>query len=100
MALHTETPAVTDFARRQHHVATRVSTAATSVRSDIASLAGTFGLIGADFLAAVAVVVDNQARRLETTAARYQSLSTTSTDAAERYNSTDEKGKRSLEVRV
>lgn len=100
MALHTESTAVSDFARGQQIAADRVSTAASSVRSGTASLAPTFGLIGAEFLAAVTYVVDNQAQRLDTTASRHQTLSSTSTDARTRYTATDDAARRGLEVRV
>ncbi|MFW0791012.1 type VII secretion target [Gordonia sp. CPCC 205333] len=100
MALHTESTAVADFARGQQFAATRLSSTAASARSDVSSLVGTFGLIGADFLAAVAYVVGNHANRMESSAARYQSLSTTSTEANQRYTSTDDTAKRGLEVRV
>ncbi|NMO01051.1 hypothetical protein HH308_07460 [Gordonia sp. TBRC 11910] len=100
MALHTDSTALTQFARGQQLAAARVSGAAGSARSDVASLASTFGLIGADFLAALAYVVDNQAQRFDAAASRHQSLSTTTSDADRRYTSTDDTAKRSLEVQV
>lgn len=100
MALHTETTAVADFARGQQLAADRVATASTAVRSDTASLTPTFGLIGAEFLAALSYIIDNQAQRLDTAASRHQALSTTSADARAGYTATDDAARRGLQVRV
>ncbi len=100
MALNTETTAVTEFARGQLAAAARVAAAAVGVRSDVAPLVPTFGLIGAEFLAAVVLVVDNHARRYDASSAQHASLGDSAHDAARRYGNTDSVAAQSLGVAV
>ncbi|MGV9710513.1 type VII secretion target [Gordonia sp. NPDC003424] len=63
--------ALETYARAQHFAADAVGTQAARQRGEIGGLATTFGVIGADFLAATAYALDHRAHGLETVARRH-----------------------------
>ncbi|GAB08702.1 hypothetical protein GOARA_016_00060 [Gordonia araii NBRC 100433] len=71
VTLHPST--VHRFASGQLDAAQRATASALSLRGDLAPLVPTFGLIGAEFLAALAKVLDLSARHLDNLGAHHGS---------------------------
>lgn len=83
-------PAALDaYAGTQQQVARDVGATALRGRSDVGDLSVTFGLIGADFLAATALALDARARRLDDAAARHRAVGTGTTRANTAYRASD-----------
>lgn len=84
-------PAALDaYSGTQQQIARDVGATALRGRGGIAELSPTFGMIGADFLAATAFALDARSRRLESVAARHRTVGTGSGRAATAYRVTDD----------
>ncbi|GAA1481770.1 hypothetical protein GCM10009624_22100 [Gordonia sinesedis] len=84
-------PAALDsYSGTQQQIARDIAATALRGRGGIAELSLTFGMIGADFLAATAFALDARSRRLETAAARHRTVGTGSASAATAYRGTDD----------
>ena len=83
------TAALTDYARAEHTAADAVAAHATRQRAPVAQLTMTFGVIGADFLAAMGYTLDRRAQNLDAIAARHRSSATGTENAERTYRGTD-----------
>ncbi|MFW0784333.1 type VII secretion target [Gordonia sp. CPCC 206044] len=81
---------LTTYAAGRLAAADDVGTLATAQRGEIADLAPTFGVIGAEFLAATAHLLQARAHRLDAIAAQHRSLGTRTGDAARGYTDADD----------
>ncbi|MDL9945928.1 type VII secretion target [Gordonia sp. ABSL11-1] len=83
-------PALSAYARAQHVAADELRTQAAHQRGEVGELTPTFGVIGADFLAATAFVLDGRSRRLDTVAARHADQARATRAADDRYTESDD----------
>ncbi|WP_040511046.1 type VII secretion target [Gordonia soli] len=88
--LTVHTPALTDHARSRRSVANTIADHAATLRVDVSALTPTYGVIGADFLAALAHVVDRRARALESAAGRQRTVGERTEQARNSYVATDD----------
>lgn len=90
-ASHTrlETEALDVYAVTQRATADRVAAHAASSRADLTALTSTFGVIGADFLAALSTTMQARASRLEAQAITHGRIGTHTSTAAAAYSDAD-----------
>lgn len=81
--------ALDSYARVQEAAAQRVTAHATRSRRDLTALTPTFGVIGADFLAALSATMQSRAERLDSLAATHGRIGTHTTTAAIAYSDAD-----------
>lgn len=82
------------YARTQQSAADEVGAAAARQRGEIGELTATFGVIGADFLAATAYVLDQRTRHLDAAARRHHDQASHTDHARAAYTGADEQGLR------
>ncbi|MGC5254843.1 type VII secretion target [Gordonia sp. DT218] len=82
---------LTAYARRQQSAAAEIRSHTARQRGEVGELTMTFGVIGAEFLAATAYVLDSRARSLDGVAARHQGQGERSRAARARYVDTDDR---------
>ena len=90
--------ALQKYAALQSETTTRL--AAHTASTDVSVLTPTFGIIGAEFLAALGQALAARRRRLETLTRQHATLSAGTTNAAASYATTDADAARRLGVRV
>ncbi|MFW0796065.1 type VII secretion target [Gordonia sp. CPCC 205515] len=81
--------ALDSYVRAERTAAAVVGDHARTHRGEVGALAGTFGVIGAEFLAATTYVLDAHARTLDALAARHNDQATHTRDAATTYRTGD-----------
>ncbi|WP_431815592.1 type VII secretion target [Gordonia jacobaea] len=84
-----ETAALDAYAGTQRTAGHRVAAHATAGRTDLAALTPTFGVIGADFLAALSATMQARAERLDAIAVAHDRIGTNTTTAAVAYSDAD-----------
>lgn len=87
--LTAHTAALSGYAHAQHASATDVAGHAARQRSPIGELTMTFGVIGADFLAAMGYTLDRRATTLDEIATRHRDVATGVRDAEQTYTRRD-----------
>lgn len=95
-ALTADPPELSRYATRQRHAADRIGAQAAVQRGDIADLTMTFGIIGADFLAATAFVLDARAHALDSAATRHADQGSGTRRARSAYTATDHTAARQI----
>ena len=84
-----ETAALDAYAGTQRTAGHRVAAHATASRTDLAALTPTFGVIGAEFLAALSATMQARATRLDAIAVAHDRIGTHTTTAAVAYSDAD-----------
>ncbi|OBC07254.1 type VII secretion target [Gordonia sp. 852002-50395_SCH5434458] len=77
------------YAGTQRAAGHRVAAHAAAGRTDLAALTPTFGVIGAEFLAALSATMQARAERLDAVAVAHDRISTTTMTAAVAYSDAD-----------
>ncbi|GAB40764.1 MULTISPECIES: type VII secretion target [Gordonia] len=77
------------YAGTQRTAEHRVAAHAVASRTDLAALTPTFGVIGAEFLAALSATMQARAERLDAIAGAHDRIGTTTTTAAVAYSDAD-----------
>ncbi|QKT06728.1 ESX-1 secretion-associated protein [Gordonia sp. X0973] len=98
MTVSLHAPTAHRFASDHADVGARTAAGAASIRGDAGALVPTFGLIGAEFLAATAEVLDRCAHHLDRTAARHVDIAESTRSGVEAYQGTDAAATRALGV--
>ncbi|MYR06197.1 hypothetical protein GTV32_07660 [Gordonia sp. SID5947] len=80
---------LTEYARGQRSAAAEIRSHTARQRGEVGELTMTFGVIGAEFLAATAYVLDSRARSLDGAARRHQMQGEHTRDACSRYTDAD-----------
>ncbi|WP_187584834.1 type VII secretion target [Gordonia sp. OPL2] len=93
-------PALSTYARAQHAAADELRAQAAHRRGEVGELTPTFGVIGADFLAATAFVLDGRSRRLDTVAGSHADQADATRAADARYTESDDAGAAALRSSV
>ncbi|GAA4674077.1 hypothetical protein GCM10023197_31980 [Gordonia humi] len=93
-----EPGSVSQAAGTQQTAAEQVAAQASAERIDTGALAGTFGLIGAGFLSALAEVGAQRTRTLDELATAHASTSSSATQAGLAYCQCDDTGAREVAV--
>lgn len=81
--------ALDTYVRAERNAADAVGVHARRQHGEVGALTTTFGVIGAEFLAATAYVLDHRARNLEVVAARHAAQSEHTRSAAAGYGTSD-----------
>ncbi|MEE4022434.1 type VII secretion target [Gordonia sp. PKS22-38] len=87
----TQSAALTAYARGQGAAADDVGAQSATQRGEVGELTMSFGVIGADFLAATAYVLDCRSRALDAIAQRHRGQDSTTRAADTRYVDADDR---------
>ena len=93
-------PALSEYARAQHIASGELRAQAAHRRGEVGELTPTFGVIGADFLAATAYVLDDRSRRLDRVADGHRTQAHVTRQADAGYTDADDAGATALRSSV
>ncbi len=89
MTVTLHTPTAHQFAAGHRDAAENTAASAAALRSDLGPLLPAFGVIGAEFLAALARFLDGSARRLDDLAGHHEAIAAGARTGVDAYQHTD-----------